>query len=78
MLFNLSFWIKEKSVATLAQPKHLRKQTQNLKSVLPPYHRTGDSAGDMLKSGVTLGFRSPLHACLVCFDCFTFGSLVWV
>ena len=25
-------------MATLAQPKHLRKQTQNLKSVLPPYH----------------------------------------
>ena len=25
-------------MATLAQPKHLRIQTQNLKSVLPPYH----------------------------------------
>ena len=26
------------SVATLAKPKHLRTQTQNPKSVLPPYH----------------------------------------
>ena len=38
-------------------------------SVLPPYHRTGDSAGEKLKSGVTLGFRSPLFSidCFVCF-----------
>ena len=39
MLFHLSFWIKEKSVATLAKPQHLQTQTQNSKSVLPPYHR---------------------------------------
>ena len=29
-----------------------RKQTE---LVLPPYHRTGDSAGEYSKSGVTLG-----------------------
>ena len=56
VLFHLSFWIKEKSVATLAKLQHLRTQTQNLKSVLPPHHRTGDSAGDQSKSGDTLGF----------------------
>ena len=28
---------------------------KNLKSVLPPYHRTGDSTGEYYKSGVTLG-----------------------
>ena len=48
MLFHLSFWIKEKSTATLAKPQYLQTQTQNFKLVLPPYHRTGDSAGDFL------------------------------
>ena len=28
VLFHLSFWIKEKSVATLAKPQHLQTQTQ--------------------------------------------------
>ena len=28
---------------------------KHLKSVLPPYHRTGDSTGDFNKNGVTLG-----------------------
>ena len=54
MLFHLSFWIKEKSVATLTN-RNICDKTQNLKSVLPPYHRTGDSAGEYYKSGVTLG-----------------------
>ena len=70
VLFHLSFWIKEKSVANLAKPQHLRTQNaKHLKSVLPPYHRTGDSAGENYKSGVTLGFRSPLFSynCLACF-----------
>ena len=38
-LANLTFAIKRKT----------------LKSVLPPYHRTGDSAGKNSKCGVTLG-----------------------
>ena len=42
-------------MATLAKPQHLRTQTQNLKSVLSSYHRTGDSAGENSKCGVTLG-----------------------
>ena len=29
VLFHLSFWIKEKSVATLAKPQHLQTQMQN-------------------------------------------------
>ena len=41
-------------MATLSQLQHLRTQTKNLKSVLPPYHRTGDSAGEYSKSGVNL------------------------
>ena len=45
ILLSLSFWIKEKSVATLAN-RNICDKTQNLKSVLPPHHRTGDSAGD--------------------------------
>ena len=76
VLFHLSFWIKEKSVETLAKPQHLQKQTQNLKSVLPPYHRTGDSTGDLiLKSGVTLGL--DYIYLLTLFDLFAlhFGSL---
>ena len=56
VLFHLSFWIKEKSVATLAN-RNICDQTQTLKSVLPPYHRTGDSAREKFKSGVTLGLE---------------------
>ena len=50
MLFHLSFffWIKEKSVKTLAIP-NICDQTQNKRSFLPPYHRTGDSAGEYSK-----------------------------
>ena len=35
------------------------------KSVLPPYYRTGDSAGELLKSGVNLKNRSPLNDFIV-------------
>ena len=41
-------------MATLAN-RTSANETQNFKSVFPPYHRTGDSAGDISKSGVTLG-----------------------
>ena len=37
MLFYISFWIKEKTFATLAN-RDIRDKTQNLKLVLPPYH----------------------------------------
>ena len=45
------------------------------KSVLPPYHRTGDSDGEKLKSGVTLGLDHLYLLSL--FDLFAlhFGSL---
>ena len=43
VLFHLSLWIKEKSMATLAN-RNICDKMQTLKSVLPPYHRTGDSA----------------------------------
>ena len=55
MLFHLSFWIKEKSVATLAIPTNAIEM-QNTKSFLPPYHRIGDSAGEIiLKLGLPQG-----------------------
>ena len=41
------YWIKEKSVATLAIRTFAIKHKTKL--VLPPYYRTGDSAGDELK-----------------------------
>ena len=69
VLFHLSFWIKEKSVKTLAKLQHLRSKCKTLKSVLPPYHKTGDSAGEYFKSGVTFGLRSPLFS-IVFFACF--------
>ena len=56
MLFHLSFWIKEKSVVSLAN-RHLRSNAKHTKSLLPAYHRTGDSVGEFLKSGVTLGLH---------------------
>ena len=71
-------------VATLAYRDILQKQTQSRTSIpkqsvlIPTDHRTGDSTGDFFKSGVTLGFRSPLLAYLDCFVCFTLGSIVWV
>ena len=39
-------------MATLAQPKHLQKQTQNLKSVLPPYHTLTNIWGKQLHEEV--------------------------
>ena len=42
---SFPYWIKEKSVATLAN-RNICDKMQNLKSVLPPYHRTGDSVGE--------------------------------
>ena len=56
MLFYLSFWIKGKSVATL-DIRTNAIETQNTKSVLPPYPRIGDSTGEISKSGVTLGLN---------------------
>ena len=52
-------------------------ETQNIKSVLPPYHRTGDSAGDEHKSGVTLGLDHLYSLSLFDFVCFIFSSLYW-
>ena len=46
--FYLSFWIKEKSVATLAIRINAIK-TQNTKSVLPPYQRMQSSKPDISK-----------------------------
>ena len=45
VLFSLSFWIKEKSVVTLAICTIAIKR-KTTKSVLPLRYRTGDSAGD--------------------------------
>ena len=39
------FWIKEKSMATIAI-RNICDKTQNQKSDLPPYYRTGDSVGE--------------------------------
>ena len=33
---------------------------------------------NFLKVGLPQGFRSPLHTCFDCLDCFTFWVLVWV
>ena len=50
-------------------------KTQNLKSVLPPYHRTDDFVGENFKSGVTLGINHIYL--LILFDLFYlhYGSL---
>ena len=54
MLFHLSFWIKEKSVATHAKPQHL--QTQNAKpSSQFSRHITELATLLGIWSGVTLG-----------------------
>ena len=45
-LFSLSFWIKENSVATLTI-RIIAIKHKITKSVLPPYHRTGDSTGEI-------------------------------
>ena len=74
MLFHLSFWIKEKSVATLAN-RNICDKTQNTMSVLPPYHRTGDSAGKNSKSGVTLGLDHLYLLSLFDLYALHFGSL---
>jgi hypothetical protein len=50
------YWIKEKSVATLAiRDIAIKSKTPQVSS---PYDRTGDSAGDTLKREVTLKTRS--------------------
>ena len=51
----------------------IKRKTPKL--VLPPYHRTDDSAGDNFKSGVTLGLDHIYLLSL--FDLFAlhFGSL---
>ena len=48
------YWIKEKYVTTLVIRKNCDKNAKQPKSVLPPYHRTSDYVGDLLKSWVTL------------------------
>ena len=66
-------------MATLAKPKHLRtKKMQNLKSVLPPHHRTGDSAGENSKIGVTLGIDHIYLLTLFDLYALLFGSLFGV
>ena len=52
---------------------------KTFKSVLPPYHRIGDSTGENSKSGVTLGFLDHLYM-LIFIDLIAlhFGSIVWV
>jgi hypothetical protein len=54
------YWIKEKSVATLANRDIAIKTTKKSSS---PYDRTGDSAGDpkYLKREVTLKTRSLIQ-----------------
>ena len=42
--FTFPFWIKEKSVATLAN-RDICDKTQNLKLVLPPHHTMVSSEG---------------------------------
>ena len=76
VLFHLSFWIKEKSVVTLAKPQHLRTQTQNSSSQFS--HRITELTtllGKYSKSGVTLGLDHIYL--LTLFDLFAlhYGSL---
>ena len=48
---------------------------KTFKSVLPPYHRTGDSVGDKIKSGVTLGLDHIYLLTLLDLVALHFGSL---
>ena len=74
ILFSFSFWIKEKSVVTLAN-RNICDQTQNIpKSILPPCYRTGDSAGEVLKSEVTLGIDHLYLLSLFDFHSLHYGS----
>ena len=50
-------------------------QTQNSQSVLPLYYRTGDSAGDKLKSGVNLGLDHLYFLALIDLIALSFGFL---
>ena len=54
VLFHLSFWIKKSRWRLLLTATFAIKR-KTIKSVLPPYLRTGDSVGENSKSGVTLG-----------------------
>ena len=47
---------------------------KTLKSVLPPYHKTGDSVGESVKSGVTLGINHLYFLSLFNLLALHFGS----
>ena len=69
------YWIKEKSVATLAI-RTITIKRKTTKSILPPRYRTGDSAGELiLKSGVTLGLNHIYLLSLFDLYALHFGSL---
>ena len=47
------------------------------KSILPPYHKTGESAGENSKSGVTLGLDHIYLLALFELYALHYGSLFW-
>ena len=66
-------------MATLAQPKHLRKQTQNPSQFSHRITELATLLGNISKSGVTLGFLNHVYMItLIALIALLFGFLVWV
>ena len=58
--------INKKNSATLAKPKHLQTQTQNLKSVLPLHHSVATCAnGNMITSSKCTFHNMKEDPCLI-------------